>query len=60
MANTTAEPTMKFIHNNVERLKKDSYNFPTVEERISPILEDFASQNGNSPSVYANAEVRMD
>eukprot|EP00644_Phytophthora_capsici_P016866 jgi/Phyca11/125609/e_gw1.59.233.1 len=59
MENTTAEPTMKDIHNIAERLKKESYSFHTVEERISAILEDFASQKGNLTRVYANAGVRM-
>ncbi|ETP31287.1 hypothetical protein F442_19833 [Phytophthora nicotianae P10297] len=56
MENTNVEPTMKDIHNLVERLKKERYTFPTVEERIRAILEDFASQKGNLTRVYANAE----
>ncbi|KAE8969966.1 hypothetical protein PR003_g3973 [Phytophthora rubi] len=49
---------MQDVHNLVARLRRESYAFPTIEERIHAILEDFASQKGNLTRVYANEEVR--
>lgn len=56
--NTTVDPIMKDAHNLVARLKGESYAFPTIEERIRAILEDFASQKGNLTQVYANEDVK--
>ncbi|KAE9031837.1 hypothetical protein PR002_g9491 [Phytophthora rubi] len=47
---------MQDVHNLVARLRRESYAFPTIEERIHAILEDFASQKGNLTRVYANEE----
>ncbi|ETO83416.1 hypothetical protein F444_02560 [Phytophthora nicotianae P1976] len=45
--NSRVVPMLKGIHNLVERLKRESYAFPSVEERIRSILEDFSSKQGN-------------
>ncbi|OWY95683.1 hypothetical protein PHMEG_00034248 [Phytophthora megakarya] len=52
--NTDDLPSMKDIHNLVARLKCESYAFPSVEERIRAILENFASKSGNIARVYTN------
>ncbi|POM69320.1 Hypothetical protein PHPALM_14399, partial [Phytophthora palmivora] len=54
--NTNVQPSMKDVHNLVDRLKRESYVFPSVEERIRVILEDFATQPGNLARVYSNSE----
>ncbi|KAE9214874.1 hypothetical protein PF004_g14923 [Phytophthora fragariae] len=54
--NTEVEPAMQDVHNLVARLRLESYAFPTIEECIHAILEDFASQKGNLTRVYANEE----
>ncbi|KAG6944337.1 hypothetical protein JG688_00017134, partial [Phytophthora aleatoria] len=58
--NTAVEPTMKDVHNLVTRLQQGSYAFPTIEERIRVILEDFSSKQDNVTRVYSNEEVIWD
>ncbi|KAF1793969.1 hypothetical protein GQ600_7431 [Phytophthora cactorum] len=36
--NTTVQPAMKDVHNLVACLKRETYAFPTIEERIASIL----------------------
>ena len=57
MENTSAEPSMKDVHNLVVKLRQESYAFQTIEERIKAILEDFAAQEGNLTRVYTNYDV---
>ncbi|KAG3094685.1 hypothetical protein PI125_g16503 [Phytophthora idaei] len=45
--NTTVQPAMKDVHNLVARLKRETYAFPTIEERIASILGDFVIGKGN-------------
>ncbi|ETM40837.1 hypothetical protein L914_13327 [Phytophthora nicotianae] len=47
---------MKDVHNLLARLKRESYDFPTMEERINSILRDFTSEKGNLARVYTNQE----
>ncbi|KAE8978225.1 hypothetical protein PR002_g24776 [Phytophthora rubi] len=54
--NTSVEPQMKDVRNLCARLRRESYAFPTIEERIRAILEDFSSKPGNVTRVYANEE----
>ncbi|KAG3090031.1 hypothetical protein PI125_g17826 [Phytophthora idaei] len=52
--NTTVQPAMKAVHNLVACLKRETYAFPTIEERIASILGDFASGKGNVSRDYAS------
>ncbi|ETP52784.1 hypothetical protein F442_02249 [Phytophthora nicotianae P10297] len=56
MENSTVEPTMKDEHNFVQRLKKESYNYPTMETRIEHILSDFSDVKGNLSRLDTNDE----
>ncbi|KAF4131275.1 FAR1 DNA-binding domain [Phytophthora infestans] len=55
--NTEVQPAMKDVHNLVARLTRESYNLPSMEERIKSILEDFAEKPGNVTRVFSNEEV---
>lgn len=55
--NSSVQPEMKDVHNLLARLKRESYVFPTMEERINSILEDFTSEKGNLARVYTNQAV---
>ncbi|GMF41633.1 unnamed protein product [Phytophthora fragariaefolia] len=42
--NRDVESVMQDVHNLVARLQRETYAFPTIEERVRAILEDFASE----------------
>lgn len=56
--NASVDPKKKNVHNLLSRLRREAYAFPTIEERIRAILEDFPSKPGIVTRVHANDEVR--
>ncbi|KAE9076411.1 hypothetical protein PF007_g24635 [Phytophthora fragariae] len=54
--NASVDPKKKNVHNLLSRLRREAYAFPTIEECIRAILEDFPSKPGIVTRVYANDE----
>ncbi|OWZ20295.1 hypothetical protein PHMEG_0005311 [Phytophthora megakarya] len=44
---SSVQPEIKNVHNLEVQLKRESYEFPTVEERVNSILDDVNSEKGN-------------